>query len=222
MRRLVRFTALLIVAALVLQVSAELAGAGGPQVRKGKGRGVPRIVAVHQDIHVQPADDVRVRTKEPPLQFDDKGKPKPYTAQELRELKGSDPNLPGYAGDYSELKPGQIVRVHLSRNTAADREKPETRNAEPKWVAVGQLTGRVVRVDNRASTKTGKQKNTDAPKRKTAVPNELVVRVESYTLTRGGAKNPPAAKGKDDAKDRTLDDDVLATLIVVLQDAPLK
>ena len=36
-----------------------------------------------------------------------------YTAVELKELKGPNPDLPGYQGEFGELKAGQLVRGPL-------------------------------------------------------------------------------------------------------------
>jgi len=55
-----------------------------------------------------------VRTLKLPLAFDDKGNPRKYTPQELKDLKGTE-GLPGYTADISDLKAGQIVRVSVSK-----------------------------------------------------------------------------------------------------------
>lgn len=57
------------------------------------------------------ADDVQVRAMQLPMQFDDMGKPKKYTSEEIKELRGTNARLPGYKRDYDSLRPGQIVTV---------------------------------------------------------------------------------------------------------------
>jgi hypothetical protein len=74
-------------------------------------------------VDVETADDLKVRMNNPPIAFDEKGKPKKYTAAELKELKG-DPKLPGYAGDFDSLRPGQIVTIKLMKPKDTPKAKP--------------------------------------------------------------------------------------------------
>jgi hypothetical protein len=67
-----------------------------------------------QDVKVMTIDDVKVRTKNPPVAYDDKGNKKKYTAKELKELKG-DSKLPGYSAEFNDLKQNQVVEVSLVR-----------------------------------------------------------------------------------------------------------
>jgi len=67
------------------------------------------------DLDLEPVDDMIVRTMFLPEQFDDKGKPKKYTAKERKELRGPDPSLPGYTADNDSLKNGDLVTVYLVR-----------------------------------------------------------------------------------------------------------
>ena len=60
-------------------------------------------------------DDVKIRVLNPPPKFDDKGRPKKYTAKELIELKGEDKRALGYPGDTEELQPNALVKVELVR-----------------------------------------------------------------------------------------------------------
>jgi hypothetical protein len=64
------------------------------------------------DVELSAADDVMVRVAHPPATFDEKGRVKKYTKKELRELKG-DSKLPGYQGEFSNLRQNQIVRIEL-------------------------------------------------------------------------------------------------------------
>jgi hypothetical protein len=76
-----------------------------------------------QDVKVMTTDDVKVRTKNPPVAYDDKGNKKKYTAKELKELKG-DAKLPGYAAEFSDLKQNQVVEVSLVRKKGDKEGKP--------------------------------------------------------------------------------------------------
>jgi len=68
-----------------------------------------------QNVKVMTVDDVKVRTKNPPVQYDDKGNKKKYTQKELQELRGSDKKLPGYTAGFEDLKTNQYVQVTLVR-----------------------------------------------------------------------------------------------------------
>jgi hypothetical protein len=76
-----------------------------------------------QDVKVMSTDDVKVRTKNPPVAYDDKGNKKKYTPKELKELKG-DSKLPGYSAEFSDLKQNQIVEVSLVRKKGDKEGKP--------------------------------------------------------------------------------------------------
>lgn len=67
-----------------------------------------------EDITLVPTDDLKVRVLTPPVVFDDKGRPKRYSAKELKELKGEG-NLPGYTADLESLHPNQTVLLYLMR-----------------------------------------------------------------------------------------------------------
>jgi hypothetical protein len=79
-----------------------------------------QIQRVTKDYELQATDDVKVRMMSPPPQFDDKGRVKKYTGKELKELKGND-KLPGYPGEFSDLKQDQIVQVTLVSKKAPPR-----------------------------------------------------------------------------------------------------
>jgi len=73
-----------------------------------------QVVKATQKVDFQVAENVKVRRKALPEQFDEKGKIKKYSAEELAALKGKDKYLPGYESSLESLKPGQIVQVKLS------------------------------------------------------------------------------------------------------------
>jgi hypothetical protein len=86
------------------------------------------------DVKVRAADNIRVRTWGPPLDYDEKGNVKKYTKKELKELKGPE-NLPGYKAEYEALHAGQVVTVYLARkepNPVPKSAKPLTGKFDPK------------------------------------------------------------------------------------------
>lgn len=85
-----------------------------------------KVVTQRKEFDLQATDDVNVRLAKLPLEFDDKGYPKKYTDKELKERKGPDPNLPGYASSFEELKPGHIVKVTFGR------AKTDSKDADKK------------------------------------------------------------------------------------------
>jgi hypothetical protein len=95
-----------------------------------------RVKSVDKDIELDLAEGVKVRSRQPVRQFDDKGNIKRYTPQELKELRG-DGSLPGYAAELSDLQPGQTVLVKVARR------KPATSAGPPagKPAAAGSQAG---------------------------------------------------------------------------------
>lgn len=76
---------------------------------------------VERDVQFIPHDDLKVRSVQPPVMFDDKGNRRALTQKEKLELRGSDPKLPGYAVEFDALKQEQIVEVQLAtRKTPAE------------------------------------------------------------------------------------------------------
>jgi hypothetical protein len=83
-----------------------------PGGRAANGRpGPPRIQTTRKPFVLDVADEVEVRMMEMPLAFDDMGRPRKHTPEEVKELKGDNPNIPGYRSDYERLRVGQIVDV---------------------------------------------------------------------------------------------------------------
>jgi hypothetical protein len=72
------------------------------------------VKEVQNNVDLSLTDDTKVRTARPAAAFDDKGDPKIYTAQELKDLKGTD-NLPGFPAERDALKNGQTVLVLAAR-----------------------------------------------------------------------------------------------------------
>jgi len=87
-----------------------------------------QVGQVLRDVELQPSDDMKVRILQPPADFDEKGRPKRYTAKELKEMKGNDPKLPGYTADFESLKADQIVKIYLgTRKEAKAPPRPKGR-----------------------------------------------------------------------------------------------
>lgn len=76
-----------------------------------------------QNVDIEAIDDVKVRLANPPIEFDDKGRPKRISSAELKKLKGegADAKLPGYAADFGQLRQGQIVQVTLTKRKEAPK-----------------------------------------------------------------------------------------------------
>jgi len=109
----------------LLQAQVDLARAAAdpnPQSRLQKIQAAQNKMAQHQarlytskghDVDLNTAEDVKVRLKNPPTKFDDKGKIVRYTEKELKELKGDDPKQPGYNGEFTDVRPGTIIEARL-------------------------------------------------------------------------------------------------------------
>jgi len=90
-----------------------------------------------KDIQFWSAEDVKVRFKDPPSAFDEKGNIKKYTAEELKELKGPDKNLVGYEGSVDKLAIGMEVKV----TTVKAKAKPAPKKDADKKDAAADKTG---------------------------------------------------------------------------------
>jgi hypothetical protein len=73
---------------------------------------------------VMTIDDLKVRMKNPPVVYDDKGKKKNLTAKEKKDLKGDDPKLPGYTAGFEDLKVNQVVQVSLVYKKSDKTKQP--------------------------------------------------------------------------------------------------
>jgi hypothetical protein len=69
---------------------------------------------INYDVQLRFAEDMKVRLMQPPIDYDDKGNVKKYTAKELQDLRGKE-GLPGYGAEMDAIRSGQIVAVYLSR-----------------------------------------------------------------------------------------------------------
>ncbi len=80
-----------------------------------------QIATTQKEVEWTATEDAKVRMKNPPPQFDEKGRVKRYTAKELKELRGNDKI--GYPAEFSDLKSGQIVEVTLVQKKDAPRPR---------------------------------------------------------------------------------------------------
>jgi hypothetical protein len=184
----------LLVFGLAVVLTVAVSTAHGRQGRKS----TPHAVVVHRDIEVQADDGVTVRRQDPPVQYDDKGKPRKPTSEELKAFKGPDPKLPGYSAEYADLKNGQIVRVTISKKkkdsgskeVSTDSAKKES--DKPSWTKVGELVGQLSHLDSKSK--------------------KFTVKVDAVTLQAGRHQGRPAGANKE------VIDDAYATRIVILAD----
>jgi hypothetical protein len=176
----------------------------------GNGNGhMPKLITAHLDYQLDPTGDMIVRLMYPPLQYDDKGFPKKYTADELKALKGDNPKLIGYNGDTNDLKTGLQVKVYVVKDPPPAKEnpkadKPDNANKpdkpdKPKYIAVGDLTGQLTVAGNSDKG--------------------MTLRV-SYQTWEGGGWRPPANGNQKDAP--RLQVGMIVVLSPPQQDAPAK
>ncbi|HLN30870.1 MAG TPA: hypothetical protein VK395_24230 [Gemmataceae bacterium] len=78
-----------------------------------------------QKLEIEAPDDMKVRTRILPVDYDDKGKVRRLTEKEKKELRGPDPSLPGYTADFDSLKPDQMVEIYLAKSDSSSNPKPK-------------------------------------------------------------------------------------------------
>ncbi|HEV3255371.1 MAG TPA: protein kinase [Gemmataceae bacterium] len=92
-------------------------------------------VAQHHKLDLLADDNTKIRVRTLPQAHDDKGKPRRYTKEELKELKGPG-SLPGYRAEQSNLMPPiQAVEVYLPLLKAAQpvgKEKDQVGDSRPR------------------------------------------------------------------------------------------
>jgi hypothetical protein len=115
-----------------------------------------KLTTAHVDFELETDGDTIIRTEVLAEQYDDKGKPKKFTKEELKELKG-DPKLPGYKAEYGDVKQGEIVKVVFAKPKEADKkddtdkkkddkDKKDKKN-KPAELNAHELIGKVTRVE---------------------------------------------------------------------------
>lgn len=83
-----------------------------------------RVVVRHESIDLQPASDIEVRIADPPPKLDESGKLHKYSADELRDLKGTG-KVWGFPADWSQVEKGQLITVFLAKKKSADTDAKE-------------------------------------------------------------------------------------------------
>jgi hypothetical protein len=97
-----------------------------------------------QDIDIRAVDTVKVRTVDPPMEFDDKGFPKVWTNKELLALKAGS-RLPGYPSMLEYVRVGQDVQVYLLRPKMVRKKGDDSPVREPRAEAVMIVIGSQVK-----------------------------------------------------------------------------
>lgn len=159
------FMTLLALGLLLLETN----GASQGQVRKPNPQ--QQMQGKSTDYEFVVPESVKVRTLEPPPpEFDEKGKLKKYTPEELKAMKGTDPadqRLPGYKLAFNELRVGDVVQVSISKPKSAPGAAPapkpkkdgegdgeeKTTKAAPaaaptQWTPVSQMQGTIARFND--------------------------------------------------------------------------
>jgi len=79
-----------------------------------KGKNAPTATE-WKELEVPIKESTKFRFKDPIEAFDDKGNIKVYSQQDLKNLKGSNPNLPGYEAKSDNIIPGHLVTITLAK-----------------------------------------------------------------------------------------------------------
>ena len=97
------------------QIQQQVAQAQRQQMQalNKTGAGV-KTNTVKKEFEFQADEKARVRLMTLPQDFDERGKPKQYTQQELKELKGPNPSVPGYKAEFEDLAVGQTVKLYVA------------------------------------------------------------------------------------------------------------
>ncbi len=72
-----------------------------------------KLIPNFKDVEFHAAPNLTVRFLLPPVVYNDKGELKKYRLIDLKEMRGVDPNVPGYEAKLSDLQPDQLVQVWL-------------------------------------------------------------------------------------------------------------
>jgi hypothetical protein len=84
-----------------------------------------QVVKATQKVNFHASENLKVRIKDLPKQFDEKGRIKRYSQKELSERKGKDKNLPGFESSPESLRVGQVVQVTLRTIKKPKAAKPD-------------------------------------------------------------------------------------------------
>lgn len=92
------------------------------------------VVLDWRELEIPLDESTKFRAKEPGSGFDEKGNIKKYSAEELKQLKGSNPNLPGYEAKPEEIQAGHIVTINLARKAATGEDKKGSSKLIPTYI----------------------------------------------------------------------------------------
>jgi hypothetical protein len=112
-------------------------------------------------------DKGKVRMTEEPLQFDEKGNRKKYTAEELKEFKGDTPEeqkMVGFKADFADLRVGDNAKVTLSYWRANKKKETESPGEKDKKDADKKDSDKKD-ADKKAEDKKEEKKDADAEKK---------------------------------------------------------
>jgi hypothetical protein len=157
-----------------------------------------RPAMAYKDVEAEATDTVIVRRKDLPLEYDDKGNVKQYTDQEKKDLRGTNPKLPGYTAKWEDIQTGQKVKLYLKTKKAIDQAKKKEADKAAKDAAKESASSE----KDAAST----DKATDKDAAKPASPDAPKASADK--------ENPPASKSPlDEAADK--EPRVYATMILI-------
>ncbi len=86
----------------------------------------------HKDVVLTLGEDPHVRLKTPPVEYDENGKRKKYSSEELKEMK-SPKNEWGYTGEMDQLKAGQSIKAYVGKKKM-EKSKEKDAGANPTFV----------------------------------------------------------------------------------------
>jgi hypothetical protein len=164
------------VTCLVLGLIALLNGEVHSQTRSKR-------APAQKQVKLAVADAVQVRARLLPMAFDDKGSPRKLTKEEVKELRGTDPKVPGYAADYSDLKTGQAVIIYLGRmkttkpKDGGQADEQSAKNNPQSWEPAGQIAAQLVKVEGPELAK-GKTTSNGKTANKT-IPRQMTILVDA-------------------------------------------
>jgi hypothetical protein len=95
-------------------------------------RQASKVKQDHKDVELTLGDEFDVRLKSPPVEYDENGKRKKHTDEELKELKGPK-NEWGYSGDKDQLKTGQSLKAYVGKKKM-DKSKEKEAGGNPLFV----------------------------------------------------------------------------------------
>ena len=84
-----------------------------------------KVVTEWVEVEIPIKETTKIRTKTPLQVYDDKGNIKKYSPEELKTLKGNNPNLPGYEVKIDELTPGAVIEVTLNKSPGNKDDKKD-------------------------------------------------------------------------------------------------